>query len=182
MKKNQLESFLISVEKKAFKRALIATKNENDAIDLVQEAMLKLVEMYSDKNESELLFLFQKILSNKINDWYNSNNNKIVKNISDYNLNDDSVDDEFLDSIATDDFQVNDLLTENIKKETIEIIEKGLEELPDRQKEAFLLRYFQELSISETAEIMKCSEGSVKTHCSRACNTLVSFLKKFGFK
>jgi RNA polymerase sigma-70 factor (ECF subfamily) len=59
-------------------------------------------------------------------------------------------------------------------------LEKEIEKLPKRQREAFLMRYWEELDISETAKIMGVSEGSVKTHCSRASQSLAAALKKLG--
>ena len=61
-------------------------------------------------------------------------------------------------------------------------IEKEVENLPTRQREAFMLRYWEEMSLAETALIMKCSEGSVKTHCSRAVHALATILKEKGVK
>ena len=62
------------------------------------------------------------------------------------------------------------------------LIEKAMEILPARQREAFILRYWEEMSLAETAVIMNCSEGSVKTHCSRAVHTLASILREKGVK
>jgi RNA polymerase sigma-70 factor (ECF subfamily) len=59
-------------------------------------------------------------------------------------------------------------------------IEKALEKLPARQRQAFLLRYWEEMDVAEAAKVMGCSEGSVKTHCSRATHALAATLKKQG--
>ena len=68
------------------------------------------------------------------------------------------------------------------RKQLIEIMETEISKLPSRQREAFLVRYWDDLGISETAKLMACSEGSVNTHCSRAAATLAKALKKQGFK
>jgi RNA polymerase sigma-70 factor (ECF subfamily) len=61
-------------------------------------------------------------------------------------------------------------------------VEQGLQQLPPRQREAFVLRYWEELDVAETAAAMGCSEGSVKTHCSRATHALAAFLKQKGIE
>ena len=68
------------------------------------------------------------------------------------------------------------------QSQLIKLIEKAIEALPPRQREAFLLRYWEELDVAETAQAMGCSEGSVKTHCSRAAHTLAMALKKEGIE
>ena len=66
--------------------------------------------------------------------------------------------------------------------QTVGLIEKALEALPPRQRQAFLLRYWEEMDVAEAAAIMGCSEGSVKTHCSRATHAIAAFLKRKGFQ
>ena len=66
------------------------------------------------------------------------------------------------------------------KNQTIALIEQALQKLPLRQREAFVLRYWEEMDVAETAAIMGCSDGSVKTHCSRAVHALAKELKKQG--
>jgi len=68
------------------------------------------------------------------------------------------------------------------QSQLLAVIEKEIERLPARQREAFLMRYWEELDIAETAAAMGCSEGSVKTHCSRATSTLAEALKARGIK
>jgi RNA polymerase sigma-70 factor (ECF subfamily) len=64
--------------------------------------------------------------------------------------------------------------------QTLRVIETALKKLPARQREAFVLRYWEEMSVAETAESMGCSEGSVKTHCSRALHAMASLLEQEG--
>jgi RNA polymerase sigma-70 factor (ECF subfamily) len=66
------------------------------------------------------------------------------------------------------------------RSQVMALIEQGLGNLPPRQREAFLLRYWEELDVSETAQAMGCSQGSVKTHCSRATHALAAFLRSRG--
>jgi RNA polymerase sigma-70 factor (ECF subfamily) len=66
------------------------------------------------------------------------------------------------------------------RAQILEIIEQELTKLPPRQRQAFIMRYWEELDVAETARVMGCSEGSVKTHCSRAAHTLAAALKLRG--
>ncbi|MES1987899.1 MAG: sigma-70 family RNA polymerase sigma factor, partial [Pseudomonadota bacterium] len=68
------------------------------------------------------------------------------------------------------------------RSQTIKLIEAALEKLPARQREAFVLRYWEEMDVAETAKVMGCSDGSVKTHCSRAVHSLAIELKKQGLE
>jgi RNA polymerase sigma-70 factor (ECF subfamily) len=64
----------------------------------------------------------------------------------------------------------------------LHLIEAEIQKLPARQREAFLMRYWQDMDVAETAAAMGCSEGSVKTHCSRATHTLADALRAKGIK
>lgn len=170
------ENFFKENEKKFLKKIMFLVKDEDVSFDILQESMIKLMENYADKPISELPLLFHTIVSNNINDYFRKKNNHTVQYISDFSGIIEN-DEQFLESISNQ--QIEELpFIENYSKEVMTIIQEGLDNLPLRQKEAFLLRYFDELSISETAEIMKCSQGSVKTHTSRACACLANFLKK----
>ncbi len=165
-------------EQKFYKKIYFLVKDEEIALDIFQNSMIKLMENYSEKPKNEWPLLFYTISSNCVNDYYRKKNNQTVQYISDFSGEIEN-EEEFLESISTehiDDSQFNF----KYSKEIITIIQEALDTLPLRQKEAFLLRYLDEMSITETAEIMKCSEGSVKTHCSRACAALADFLKNKG--
>lgn len=168
----ELEKFLSEVEKNAYYRAFYSIRNEENALDIVQESMLKLIENYHNKPINELLFLFQKILTNNINDWFRKQNTSIIKLLNDFDINEENKD-NFTDYIDIDNLQDSTFQNKNANEILLKI-DKSLEQLSLRQKEAFFLRYVEDFSITETAEIMQCSEGSVKTHCSRA----VAFLSK----
>lgn len=173
---SNFEKFFKENEKKFFKKIIFLVKDEDSSFDILQESMIKLMENYADKPISELPLLFHTIVSNTINDYFRKKNNHTVQYMSDFSGDIDN-EEQFLESISSE--QIDELpFTENYSKEVLTIIQEGLDTLPLRQKEAFLLRYFDELSIAETAEIMKCSDGSVKTHTSRACAALATFLKK----
>ena len=180
----ELSDFLKSVEKRAFKRAVYAVRSDDAALDIVQDAMIRLAEKYADRPAAELPLVFQRILSNATMDWFRREKvrSAVVTNLS-----------EFAPAGADDDFDLLETLhaledtmgTESAadavsRAQILQRIDTEVEQLPGRQREAFLLRYWEEFDVAETAAIMGCSEGSVKTHCSRAVHALAKALKSKG--
>jgi RNA polymerase sigma-70 factor, ECF subfamily len=182
----ELSDFLKGVEKRAFKRSVYHVRNEESALDIVQDSMMKLVEHYGHKPADELPMLFQRILSNTTLDWFRrqKTRNALFSNLGDFEgLNDDS-DFDLLENLdGTDDStQVESAEASTQRAQILREIEVEIQELPPRQREAFLMRYWEELDVAETAAAMGCSEGSVKTHCSRAVQALNKALRAKGIK
>ena len=182
----ELSDFLASVEKRAYKRSLFHVRNEEAALDIVQDSMMKLVEYYAPKPAQELPMLFQRILSNTTLDWFRrqKTRNALFTNYNDFGSEDDSQSTDFLEKTGSDTYNpvtesAQDLFS---RTETVREIESALQDLPGRQREAFLLRYWEELDVAETASAMGCSVGSVKTHCSRAVAALASALREKGIR
>ncbi len=176
----ELSDFLKSVEKRAFKRAVYAVRDEDAALDIVQDAMIRLAEKYADRPAAELPLLFQRILSNATMDWFRrrSVRNHVMRNFSDFEGPDDANGADVLDTLqllggALASESTADAVS---RSQTLHSIESEVMRLPGRQREAFLLRYWEELDVAETAAVMGCSEGSVKTHCSRAVQALAKAL------
>jgi RNA polymerase sigma-70 factor (ECF subfamily) len=176
---------LANVERRAFKQAMFAVRDEDSAVDIVQDAMLKLAEHYSDRPAAELPMLFQRILQNAIHDHFRRQKVRSTWTtlLSALGHRDDKDDDydplETLQS-RTDTNVSADPAANAEQAQTLRAIEQALSRLPARQREAFLLRYWEELDVAETAAAMGCSEGSVKTHCSRAVHALAEMLKARG--
>ena len=150
---------------------------------------MKLTAKYASKPVEELPLLFQRILQNTIRDYYRRQKTRSLWTtlFSAFIPKDQDKDQEDFDILET--LQIKQ--ESNFAKEPdaqleraqlIGLVEKAMEILPARQREAFLLRYWEEMSLTETAAIMSCSEGSVKTHCSRAVHTLAIILKEKGVK
>ena len=182
----ELSDFLAGVEKRAFKRSLYHVRDEDAALDIVQDSMMKLAEHYADKPADELPMLFQRILSNTTLDWFRrkKTRNALFSNYNDFGPENNKESIDFLEIIIQTDASgtadsAQDLFS---RAETVRSIEAEIEKLPGRQREAFLLRYWEELDVSETAAAMGCSEGSVKTHCSRAIQALHKALTAKGLK
>ena len=182
----ELSDFLRSVEKRAFKRAFYAVRDDEAALDIVQDAMIRLAEKYSDRPAAELPLVFQRILSNATMDWFRRQKvrGSVVRNFSDF---ESSVDDGDFDILETLEVLDSSRGTESAadvvsRTQVLLAIESQVEQLPARQREAFLLRYWEELDVAETAAVMGCSEGSVKTHCSRAVHALAKALKAKGIE
>jgi RNA polymerase sigma-70 factor (ECF subfamily) len=177
----ELSDFLRDVERRAFKQTVYAVRDEHAALDIVQDAMLKLAEKYATKPPEEYPMLFQRILQNTMRDFWRRQK---VRNLwttlfSSFGSNNDDEDRDPLETIDVEDDSDNPV--EQLQRsQTIAIIEKALEKLPPRQREAFVLRYWEDMDVAETAEIMGCSQGSVKTHCSRAVHALAQVLEKQG--
>ena len=180
----ELSDFLKSVEKRAFKRAAYAVRNEESALDIVQEAMIKLSEKYADRPAAELPLVFQRILSNCTMDWFRRERvRSVVQNFSEFSTgNDDDGDFDLLEALHAIEGTLGAESSFDAVSRTqiLGAIEDAVADLPGRQREAFLLRYWEEFDVEETAEVMGCSQGSVKTHCSRAVHALAKALKAKG--
>jgi RNA polymerase sigma-70 factor (ECF subfamily) len=182
----ELSDFLKSVEKRAFKRSVYHVRDQEAALDIVQDAMMKLAEHYGDKPPEELPMLFQRILSNCTLDWFRrqKTRNALFSNMSDFEG--DGADGSFdlLETFAFDQgSQQSESAEDSTRRvQTLREIEAQIQQLPARQREAFLMRYWEDMDVAETAAAMGCSEGSVKTHCSRAVQALSKALKAKGIQ
>ena len=180
----ELSDFLKSVEKRAFKRAVYAVRDEDAALDIVQDTMIRLSEKYFDRPAAELPLLFQRILSNATMDWFRRQKvrNAVVKNFSDFEPAGGDGDFDILESLEVlGGSLASESASDSVSRAQILLaVEEEVAQLPARQREAFLLRYWEELDVAETAASMGCSEGSVKTHCSRAVHALAKALKARG--
>lgn len=150
---------------------------------------MKLTEKYAAKPLEELPLLFQRILQNTIRDYYRRQKSRSLWStlFSAFTPNQQEKENEDFDLLET--LQIkkdtsfgfgNDPQAQTEQAQLINLIERAIEILPARQREAFLLRYWEEMDLTETAKIMGCSEGSVKTHCSRATHALATILRKKG--
>jgi RNA polymerase sigma-70 factor (ECF subfamily) len=181
----EFSAFLADVERRAFKQAMFAVRDEHAALDVVQEAMLKLTEKYAQKPAAELPMLFQRILQNTIHDHFRRQKVRSTWTVLLSALGKGSEKDEDFDPLETlaaksDSNLTADPAAQFAQSQVLEAIEQALARLPARQREAFLLRYWEEFDVAETAAAMGCSEGSVKTHCSRAVAALAGILKAKG--
>ena len=180
----ELSDFLKSVEKRAFKRAVYAVRDDDAALDIVQDTMIRLSEKYADRPAAELPLLFQRILSNATMDWFRRQKvrNAVVKNFSDFEGHGTDEDFDILETLeALDSRGEFESAADAVSRaQILRVIDAQVAELPQRQREAFLLRYWEELDVAETAVAMGCSQGSVKTHCSRAVHALAKALKAKG--
>jgi len=170
-----LDRFLASVEKRAFRIAQIATSNSDEAFDIVQDAMFKLVEKYAGKPETDWPALFHRILQSRIRDWYRRNS---VRNRFRSWLSSSLDDDE--DPMQTVADEAGKSPEEKLQLgQGMEALEKALHNLPLRQQQAFILRVWEGLDVRDTAKAMSCAEGSVKTHYSRAIHSLRETLGEY---
>ncbi len=181
----EISAFLAEVERRAFKQAMFAVRDEDAALDVVQDAMLKLTEKYSEKSAAELPMLFQRILQNTIHDHFRRRKVRLTWTTVLSSLGKGDEKDEDFDPLETlpaksDSNAAADPAAQLEQAQIVSVVEEALSKLPARQREAFLLRYWEELDVAETAAAMGCSEGSVKTHCSRAVHALASMLRAKG--
>lgn len=183
--RSELADFLADVERRAFKQALFAVRDEDAALDIVQDSMMRLAEKYGDRPAGELPLLFQRILQNAIRDHYRRARTRAGHFVSLSALEDpDEEGADLLEHMEVDD-EINRFATPHaalLQAETLTLVEAALQNLPARQREAFLLRYWEGLDIAETAAVMGCTEGSVKTHCSRATHALAVALEAKGIR
>jgi RNA polymerase sigma-70 factor (ECF subfamily) len=162
---------------------MFAVRDEDNALDIVQDAMLKLAEKYGHKPVEELPMLFQRILQNTIRDLFRRQKVRSLWTslLSSFSAADDEDADPLETLLVENGSNIPDAPHARLEQsQVLAIIEKEVEKLPPRQREAFLMRYWEDMDIAETAAVMGCSEGSVKTHCSRATHTLAAALKIKG--
>jgi RNA polymerase sigma-70 factor (ECF subfamily) len=182
--RSELSTFLEGIERRAFKQAVFAVREKEAALDIVQDAMLRLAEKYGNRPAAELPMLFHRIMQNAIRDWFRRQKVRSLWTTLLSSLSpgrDDEGDDPLETLEAADGSNLQEAPAEQVERaQVLEIIDQELARLPERQRQAFIMRYWEELDVAETARVMGCSEGSVKTHCSRAAHTLASALKARG--
>jgi RNA polymerase sigma-70 factor, ECF subfamily len=167
----ELDKFLAEIERRAFRMAQVALRDPDDALDVVQDAMLKLARSYATRPSAEWRPLFYRILENGIRDLQRrrSVRKRFMTWLPGPKEDPDNEAQDPLDSVAAPGPDVPEQLMQG---EAMQKLETSLRELPARQREAFMLRNFEGLDVAETATAMGCSEGSVKTHYSRAVHAL----------
>ena len=172
-----LDQFLASVERRAYRMAVIATSNHEDALDIVQDSMLRLAKRYADRDAEQWGPLFHRIVQSVIRDWYRRT---AVRNRFRFFLGqggdqreqgcetaaeEDPIEARFATAEPEPGAQLQ-------QQQAIKQLDAALHRLPLRQQQVFLLRQWEGLSVRDTAQSVGCSEGSVKTHFSRALKAL----------
>ncbi|MDG1812818.1 MAG: RNA polymerase sigma factor, partial [Porticoccaceae bacterium] len=178
---SSIEEFLKTIERRAFHMARMATGNADSAMDIVQDSMFKLVEKYAHKTPQEWKPLFYRILNSKTIDYYRR---KAVRDKvfpwSKYVVNTDS--DQATDIVDLTAGRLSETPDEMMmRSQRIDKLTDAVNALPRRQREAFMLRCWEGMSTIDTAMTMKCSEGSVKTHYSRAMHSLRDMLEDYNY-
>ena len=176
-RERQLNQFLAGVERRALRFAEIAVRDRDEALDLVQDAMIKLARNYAGRPEAEWTPLFYRILQNGIRDWHRR---QTVRNRVMVWFGRASEPTDDYDPVAQAPDPMGRTPDEQIEtRQAMQRLEQAVAELPARQREAFMLRTFEGLDVAGTALAMGCSEGSVKTHYSRAVHALRDVLGEY---
>lgn len=170
-----MELFLAEIQGRAFRMAHLATGNRDEALDIVQDAMMKLVQKYSSHDKTTWKPLFYSILETRILDWHRRQQ---VRNRFRTWLHWDADDDETEDALEQQPAEVNSIPDFRLQDaQFMQSLEVALQALPLRQQQVFLLRLWEGLDITQTAQAMQCSESSVKTHYARTLEKLREALK-----
>ena len=164
---------------------MFAVRDHEAALDIVQDAMLRLAEKYGHRPAAELPLLFHRIMQNAIRDFFRRQKVRSLWTTLLSSLTPGRGEEEDQDPLETlqagADANVEESPAKQLERsQVLEIIEQEVARLPERQRQAFIMRYWEELDVAETARVMGCSEGSVKTHCSRAAHALAVALKARG--
>ena len=166
-----LDSFLRQVEGSAFRIAIVSVRDRDEALDIVQDAMLRLATRYAHRDASEWKPLFYRILKNRVRDW--ARRRAVRRRIMSFL----PPRDEAHDPVAEAPAPLSETPVAELEgREAMAALEAALGELSDRQREVFMLRNFENLDVAETALAMGVSDGSVKTHYSRAVARLRELL------
>lgn len=162
-----LEGFFKLHEHKAYRIAHLMLSDRDDALDCVQEAMTRLVRSYSRRPPEEWAPLFYRILHNAVHDVLRHRRRRRFFSLQDAGATEDEDPRETIaDTSGPDPYELC------ARREFRQRLSHALARLPRRQREAFTLRLLAEESVATTARSMGCSEGSVKTHLSRALAAL----------
>ncbi|WP_251358344.1 RNA polymerase sigma factor [Kangiella sp. TOML190] len=165
----QLDRFLASVEASAYRMAYAATSQREEALDIVQDSMMKLVTKYANKPSEQWKPLFYRILQSRIRDWYRKQKVRSIMG-SVFNRNSNEQEYSLLEASADrQDWEPENKLSIN---QSMQQLQLAVNELPLKQQQVFLLRMIEQADVKETADIMGCSTGTVKTHLSRAMQKL----------
>lgn len=177
-----LDSFLAQVERRAFSMARVAVREEADALDIVQDAMMQLVKNYAQHPKSEWRAIFYRILHNRINDFFRRKKvrDKVIAWLPGSRQLEDDKEANPIDLSIGGRIYEPDVHME--REQNLALISDAVGTLPKRQREAFMLRCWEGFSTAETAIVMQCSEGSVKTHYSRAMHALRKLLENISFE
>lgn len=167
-----LNAFLREVEMKAYRIAVINVRDRDEALDIVQDAMLRLATRYAGRPSDEWRPLFYRILTNRVRDWHRR---RAVSGriLSFFGGQDGELPDPIVAARGPSDREPHE---EAAAEDTMRALEQALAALPERQRQAFMLRNFEDLDVAQTAVAMGCSDGSVKTHYSRAVRRLRELL------
>lgn len=169
-RERQINQFFREVERRALRIAEIAVRDRDEALDLVQDAMIKLARNYAERPEGEWTPLFYRILQNGIRDWHRRQ--KVRNRVMVWFGRGSTGEEEYDVTANAPDPGGRSPDVELENTEAMSRLESAIGELPDRQREAFMLRTFEGLDVASTAIAMGCSDGSVKTHYSRAVHSL----------
>ncbi|HZW51402.1 MAG TPA: RNA polymerase sigma factor, partial [Rudaea sp.] len=164
-----LDQFLKSVERRALRMAELATGNRDEALDLVQDAMFGFARHYAAKPAADWAPLFYRVLDSRLNDWHRRRSVR-SRWLAVWTRHDD--DDEHDEIAQAPDTNDPGPLLRLAGSEAAHALDAALGNLPLRQRQAFLLRVWEGFDVAATASTMRCSEGSVKTHLSRALAAL----------
>jgi RNA polymerase sigma-70 factor (ECF subfamily) len=164
---------------------VFAVRDQEAALDIVQDAMLRLAEKYGSRPAAELPLLFHRIVQNAIRDYFRRQKVRSLWTTLLSSLSPGRTEEEDHDPLETlepaDGSNEQSTPADHLEQaQVLEIIEQELSRLPTRQRQAFIMRYWEERDVAETARAMGCSEGSVKTHCSRAAHALATALEARG--
>lgn len=156
---------------------MVATRHHEDALDIVQDSMITLVQKYASRDSYEWTPLFFRILQNTIRDFYRRQK---VRSRWRVWFGNEETDVDLIETAASNESVTPHQQLSN--EQMLDNMVQGVHQLPLKQQQVFMLRIIDGMSIKETAKVMKISDGSIKTHLSRALKVLKVNLKDFEYE
>lgn len=167
-----MEDFLASVERRAYRIAVLTTRHREDALDIVQDSMCRLVGHYRDRPAGEWPALFYRILNNALMDWHRRGRWRGLFGSLHSDAGSAGIDYNGADAERGFPSPDPDPARRAEQDQAMVALESALTALPWRQRQVFILRVWEGLDVAQTAAAMGCGEGSVKTHFFRAIHAL----------